>query len=220
MIEFRVDETDLARAEALLAFIPKGLKKAVSRALNKTAVAARTKIVRRIAAETSIIQRNIRRAVTLRRASYRKWQAIIRIGGRPLPLIWFRARQTRAGVTFQLRKAEGRKTAEHAFIARMPSGWRGVYRRVGRRRLPIRQLFGPSVGEAFAGAPVVASQIVDETGFKLRDELNTQIGLLLRGAGAAMPAAPSAGMPGFEAAGDVYAYIGSLASSVRRLEAA
>lgn len=220
MIELRVDAGDLARAQALLAGVHKGIEKAVTRALNKTATAARTKVIRRIAAETSLLQKVVRRAVTLRRASWKVWQAIIGIRGRPLPLIWFRARQTRIGVTFQLRKSEGRKTAEHAFLATMPSGWRGVYRRTGRRRLPIKQLFGPSIREVFANAPGLAEQTVRETGAQLHKELNTQVALLLRGAGTAMPGAAAAGMPTVEAGADVYAYLGSLAASVRRLEAA
>lgn len=219
MIELRVDETDLARAEALLAGIEKGIEKAVSRAINKTAVSARTKIVRRIARETSLKQKIIRRAVTLRRASYRVWQAVVGIRGKPMPLVWFHARQTKAGVTYKLRKGEPRKTALHAFLARMPSGWFGVFRRKGRPRLPIEQLFGPSVREIFAGAPGLVEETVRETGEKLHAELDVQVALLLRQAGKAGVEAVGAEDVGGERA-DVYAYLGSLASSVRRLEAA
>ena len=234
MIEAQINEADLERARALLGSIPKGIERAVTRAINKTAVAARTKVVRRIAAETSLLQKSIRKAVTLRRASWRVWQALIRIRGRPLPLLWFRARQTRSGVTFALRRGEGRKTASHAFIQTMPAtGHRGVFRRfgpkrrvvsqkTGRSRLaqPIKELRGPSISEVFTNTPGLVDETIRETGVRLKHEFDVQVALLLRGVGTAMPHAPSARLPGMEANADLYAYLGSLASSVRRLEAA
>jgi hypothetical protein len=46
--------------------------------------------------------------------------------------------------------ARGRQRLDTAFIARMRSGHTGVFRRTGDTRLPIVELFGPSITRVFS----------------------------------------------------------------------
>lgn len=46
-------------------------------------------------------------------------------------------------------KGGRKRRPRHAFIATMPTGHEGVFKRAGSKRLPIRELFGPSVGRVF-----------------------------------------------------------------------
>lgn len=65
----------------------------------------------------------------------------------------FAPRQTKKGVTA---KAWGkRKLYRHAFMAQMKSGHMGIYRREGRERLPIKEMYGPSVPREMATNEIV-----------------------------------------------------------------
>ena len=61
----------------------------------------------------------------------------------------FGARQGKKGTSYKVSKTKGRKTIPDAFQGPKPgvmkASWRGhVFRRVGKTRLPIVKLFGPS----------------------------------------------------------------------------
>ena len=72
------------------------------------------------------------------------------IGLQRLPIIKIdpRAKQTAQGVSY---RGEGgqRKFIPHAFVATLKSGHRGVFKRVGKSRLPICELQGVSVQKIF-----------------------------------------------------------------------
>jgi hypothetical protein len=51
-------------------------------------------------------------------------------------------------VSYRLRGSRGRIPS--AFIATMASGHTGVFARKTKKRLPIQELFGPSLGRVFA----------------------------------------------------------------------
>jgi hypothetical protein len=137
------------------------VNKATVRALNKTGAIARTAASREIRqAGYNIAARAIKDNVELKRARPGELRVTVRAAGRPVPLIAFGARQTRAGVSVKVK--EGRKLIKGAFIATMPTGHKGVFTRVGNRHkrvrrdgraswsgLPIREMYGPSVPAAF-----------------------------------------------------------------------
>jgi len=178
-IEVLVDERKLKGIERMLAGIPRALPKVVTRALNKTATGARAETVREIAAQVIIKQAEIRRNIVLKRASWRYWVASLRIKGRRIPLIAFRARQTKRGATYQIARTGGRKKLPHAFLATMPSGHKMVAKRKGMARLPIRELRGPSVVGVFEGTRGLAARLLGKANRRLAVEINRQIAVLL-----------------------------------------
>lgn len=128
-------------------------KVAVSRALNRAATAGRTAMVRAVKAETGLGSRFLSKEVRIEKSTANAPRATVTAQGRRVPLIAFKAkgpepsRGRGRGVTTSLPGAKGR--LPHAFIARMPSGHRGVFQRKGKRRLPIEEQFGPSAPELF-----------------------------------------------------------------------
>lgn len=70
----------------------------------------------------------------------------------------------------------GRQIAEGAFIATMPNEYKGVFKRLGKARLPIEQLFGPSIADL-----VDLGSIETSIGNELNLEMNKQVDLLLKG---------------------------------------
>jgi hypothetical protein len=118
----------------------------IVRALNRAAVSTRTVMVREIARDMGIRQRDV--PVTIQNATATNLQATVVASGRRIPLMDFSARQTSRGVSANT--GQGRKTYPGAFIATMKTGHRGVFKRKpGVGRLPIHELFGPSVPFVF-----------------------------------------------------------------------
>ena len=132
------------------------VNKGAVRALNRALTAGRTAMARDIASDTGIGVRDVTKALSERKATIDRAEAAFGATIRRIPLIYFKARQTATGVTAKLTGGAGRYPS--AFIARMRSGHEGVFRRkyvgsIGTRmtkRLPIVELFGPSLGHVFA----------------------------------------------------------------------
>lgn len=149
------------------------VRMATARALNKVTASGRTQASRQIRAiGYQMKSGDIKKAIVIsQRANQADLNTNLRGSGKPLPLIQFAARQTKVGVSVNVKS--GRKVVPHTFIAVMPSGHRGVFVRIGtthRRRikdgrristgLPIKELFGPSIKAAFAN-PDVQSSVKD-----------------------------------------------------------
>lgn len=153
-------KADIDLLVAKLKATEREIMKAVPRSLNKTANTARAEAARLIVDQGYGIKVSyIKRGITVNRASSNDYLAVVRASGKPIPLIQYKARQTKAGVTVQVKN--GRKLIKDAFIATMSNGHQGVFLRkegskhVSRRvrkggpALPIDELFGPSIPTAF-----------------------------------------------------------------------
>lgn len=146
-VTVRVNATDLHKAlRDLRAQSPR----AVTRALNRTLDQVATRAGREVSKETGLPVRRARDAMTKVRATFSLLRALLQVRGFRIPLIQFRARQTKRGVSYTLPR--GRGSAPGAFIRTLASGHRGVFMRKGRARLPIKELFGPSLPKAFLQA--------------------------------------------------------------------
>lgn len=125
----------------------------MARALNRAGTSGRAAMVKAIKKDTGIASKNIRREILLFKASRVRPVVRISIRGRRIPLIAFQARGPEPsrgrgrGVSYKLPTGRGR--IANAFIATMPSGHRGVYKRRATKRLPIMELFGPSLPNVF-----------------------------------------------------------------------
>jgi len=205
-LEIVINKKQLAEITELLAEVPRGVPKVLTRAINKVGVAARTHIIRRIVARLNLKTRDVRnRNVFLYKANYANLMARINISGRRIPLMRWGARQLKRGVSYAIRKGQ-RKRLEGAFIQQMTSGHRGVFmrsgefqrskiaarktsKRLGRRkgkgfmvrpRLPIAERYGPSVPEAAKNIRELSQRVLDEKiATDLAGEVETQVGLVL-----------------------------------------
>lgn len=144
-------------------------EKAVVRALNRTAQQARTAASQEVrTAGYNIKASAIKSSFSIAKASKGRLVVVLKATGRPIGLINYGARQTKSGVSVQVKA--GRTILRHAFIATMPSGHRGVFERIGnthkrivrngkalRTTLPIKELFGPSIPQSLANAAVEAA---------------------------------------------------------------
>jgi len=178
-IDIQFDRRDIARVQRLLRDVPNALPKVMSRAINKAAAGARTRVTRRVAKLVTLRQKDVRDQLKLRRATYRKWTAVLTIGGKRFALARFGARQTRRGVTYRISRAAGRKRIARGFLATMPGGHEGAYERRDRPRLPVGEKRGPSVMGVFEGPARLAAEILSAAGVDLERFVDAQVGLVL-----------------------------------------
>lgn len=127
--------------------------RAMVRALNRALVSGRTVMVRAMAGDVGLRQTAVRTALRQRDATFQRPSAELGASLKRIPLIQFNARgpepsRGRGRVTYKLGASRGHVPG--AFIATMGSGHRGVFTRRTRQRLPIQELFGPSLGRVFA----------------------------------------------------------------------
>lgn len=141
-------------------------QKAVVRALNKTAMQARTAAAQEVrGAGYNIKSSAIKTSFSITKAAQGRLVVVLKSTGRPVALINYGARQGKNGVSVQVKA--GRSVLRHAFIATMPNGHRGVFERTGKQHkkvmrngkairsgLPIKELFGPSIPQSLANDAV------------------------------------------------------------------
>jgi hypothetical protein len=135
------------------------LDRAVALALVDTAKAANIKAASAIAKHTGLRTARVKPELSYDRVNVGQWRTHLRSKTRLIPLIEFKARETGQGV--RAAKPWGRvQVFRSTFIATMRSGHRGVYRRVGRPRLPIEEMMGSSIHGSYA-QPAVRTVVTD-----------------------------------------------------------
>lgn len=165
--------------------------RAVSRALNRTAVSVRTVMAKEIAQDTGIASTKVRARCRITNATPTRQTATVSASPAPIPLIDYHARGRYpsrgrgAGVTAMLPSPTGRGRVmvrfPKAFIAIVnrgkSSGHRGVFERQTTKRLPIVQGFGPSIADVFAKHISIGQQRGEEALAKnLQHEMNFLLG--------------------------------------------
>lgn len=160
MTEITIQVED-ARVRRAFEEAPRKTSIALLRSLTSGTRSAHTLAGRLVAKDMGIKVGDAKESVRVNLPTGARLEGQIAGGLKRIPLIKFGARGPEPsrgrgrGVTY--RGKGGTKRLPHAFIATMPSGHRGVYMRTTTRAvrrgpppmrsaLPIRQLFGPSIG--------------------------------------------------------------------------
>lgn len=126
---------------------------AIVRATNRAAVSARTAMLPPMAQDLSLKQGIVKERVRMYEARVDRPVARLAASLKRIALYDFSAkgpvpsRGKGRGVTARMQGATHRYP--EAFIATMRSGHVGVFQRKRTARLPIRELFGPSIGRVF-----------------------------------------------------------------------
>lgn len=150
---------------------------AIARALNRSADSGKTVMVRAMSQDLGIKVSDVRDTVGVSRARPDRHEAQLIATGARIPLIKLHARGPEPsrgkgrGVRWRLPGSRGHDP--HAFIATMPSGHRGVFKRKARARLGIYELHGPSIPQVFTkframGLARMTEQLVKNLRHELR----------------------------------------------------
>ncbi|MDP3720768.1 MAG: phage tail protein [Acidobacteriota bacterium] len=133
-------------------------KPAIVRALNRSALATKTFMIRKVAQDLGLKVGDVKSGMKTRDANLNRLTAAVIATGAPISLIKFRAKGPvpslgrGKGVTARL-PAPGKGKYPHAFIATVRHGQTNehtaVFERKGKTRLPLKKLHGPSVAHVF-----------------------------------------------------------------------
>lgn len=150
-------QIDTRRVDELLRTLPdKYARPALVRALNKAAENVRVAASKAIREKRSLSAKTVRDAFSLDRANPSKLVATIKVTGKPVPLKEYKARQAkRLGVSVMVTPGARKRinyNGNKAFISDRMGGH--VFAREGKERLPIKQLFGPSLPSTMLNAEV------------------------------------------------------------------
>lgn len=154
-----------------------------ARALNRAGASMKTLAVREIANDLGVKQMDIRDRIGVREATPDRLEVLLSASPRRIPIIDFNARgpEPSRGRGTGVRARIGGSAANYpkAFIATMKSGHRGVFSRSTTARLPIYEMFGPSVWKVFLK---YVQPVLDRGREQLLKNLASEIRFAMRGA--------------------------------------
>lgn len=192
MIEVQYDKAQIMRLERRLSSMPQKVPVVLSRAINKTATFARAGAAREIKKEANIKIGDIKKSMGLTKANRSRLESVMDVNAKRIPLAAFGARQLKSGVSYRI---TARKKITGAFIAKVYPHYRdgalqlgrvndnahvGVFKRRGKRRLPIDERYGPSIGHLFQNAGGILKRWEQTADKRLTMEINRQIEVALK----------------------------------------
>lgn len=165
--EVRFDASDFVTLGRAFRNLPGDIKvKAMNRAMRRMRDMARTRIVKRSAERVDLPQSRVRKITT----------AYFNAGGNTIDITeksgWISLYDLGATQTSRGVRVRARGSYRSAFIAKMQSGHRGVMKRVGKERVPIRELYGPNPAHDVTNNP---DEFLDVLSDLLEDELMPRI---------------------------------------------
>ena len=182
-----IAEDSLDRVTKLLAGISGGVYKAVGSALTRAAAAGKTAAKQPVTREYSISQseflsqtRNINHFV---RDTSGGLSVVFGFRGNVIPLMKFNTRVNNSGqVVTQVKRSGAAATLDRAFTAQM-GGHRGIYERVGVKRFPVEELYGPATPQMMYSNEEVMDEIEDKMAETYEKRIDHEILRVLNGWG-------------------------------------
>lgn len=156
MLKFGVDQASANRLIAVLNGVPKQINRELKTAVNASAKITRSRMNKTIRKSLQVNIKAVNKVLKIESTATEDSLSStvgIKKDGR-IPLKEFGAKQNKKGVSYKISKEGGRKTVAGAFQGPKPNqrkiSWQNnVFKRVGKARLPIVKLFGPSIWGAF-----------------------------------------------------------------------
>ena len=179
MIELKVDVGQLVRLEQLFYRAGNQAPHAIRRALNHTGAKAVTRMSRAIAAQTGAGYGAVKKALTIRQATYSRIAFEIIGRGAYLSLKEFKPNQTRKGVSAA--PWNKRRVFPHTFGPGIAKLGGHVYVRTTKKRTPLKKLWGPAIPNEMVKAQS-ADAFYSTVQSELPARIEHEIGAILSGA--------------------------------------
>ena len=182
-----VVEDSLDKATRLLAGINGGVYKAVGSALSRAAATGKTAAKQPVTKEYTISQseflartRNINHFV---RESSGGISVVFGFRGNVIPLMKFNTRVNGSGqIVTQVKRSGSAETLNRAFSAQM-GGHKGIYERVGVKRFPVEELYGPATPQMMYSNEKVTDEIERKVADTYEKRIDHEILRILNGWG-------------------------------------
>lgn len=174
MIQADIDVEGIEELEKRLGKLRSKAPIALRNALNEAAATAKTEAKRGIADHYEIAQKNVKDTLRTKKATISKLSAQLTSRGSQIALSKFKVSPTHTVKRGKRGKLKGKNDPEvykvsvekstglkelsgspKAFLAKMGSGHIGVMERISSRRLPLKQLYGPSAPSMMKNETVI-----------------------------------------------------------------
>lgn len=178
-INIQFDQRQLAMFQAELRGWPAGIRKAMYLAINDTTKKLRGQMSSDLSKSVNMKRRDIVPLMSRTLASNAKLSGNVQMKeAARVSLAKFSPKQTKTGISYKIKKTGKRERIQTAFGLDVAKLNHQVFRRVGKARLPIVRLFGPSPAVAFIGEQLDKKTEIDAD--KLLDNnLNRRVRFLL-----------------------------------------
>lgn len=195
-IGVEVSKKDIQFVKIWLATMKADYPKIMTRALNKSLTGARFDFVTITREFANLKSKFIRDTAKLNKANWSKLSASLVAKSDSVPLLHYGAKQKGKGVSVNVLIDHPRTLIRHAFIATMKSGhkgvfwrkdvrWRGLPSAISKKtrpefarlpktkeaqkyRLPIEELWGPSIEALWEERPTKMNELSDKAGDRLQ----------------------------------------------------
>ena len=158
----------------------------VSRAINRAVSNIRKNMGKEVPQRYYVSSGTVRGTIRTLNASKSSLSGAVVSSGSPIALSKFKVspnrgvKRTKKGFSPGVYSAGVEKSGDpKAFIADMKSGHTGVWNRVSSKRLPIKQLYGPSVPQMAKNEEIMV-KINKEAGETLEKRINAEVNNILR----------------------------------------
>ena len=184
-MKISVDGKQLKQATIGLQFVQKNIPKAFSAALNRVGQGVKTEASKKVRETYDIKAGDVKRYGNIRitKANVGRLQLLLTSRGPNIPLIRFKTRPSKPParqpkvLTASVKKSGG-KPIPGAFVAAMRSGHIGVFKRSGKSRTPIGELYGPAV-PVMLNEPGVSEHLQEEASRRMQKRLDHEVNRVL-----------------------------------------
>ncbi|MFA5922317.1 MAG: phage tail protein [Methylococcaceae bacterium] len=187
-VSIQINPQQLEEIHGLLENIQNGAERAIRTALNKTLTGAVALTAKRIGETVTLKASMIKDNITQDKAKNYRLGAMMQIKSPPMPLAAFTTNPTAAnyqlrdignGVSVKVWKKGSPVRFRHAFFARTPNGYIGLFERRDKRRLPIDEMRGPFLASIYEKTPGLGYDVETASAERLLRELDHQVTYLL-----------------------------------------
>lgn len=186
MIE--IDSKSVERVSLILSGVQNGPQRVFHSVINRALAVVKTTATKRIRTVYSISQSDIRAEsnIRLKMSSAGNLAGEVLFAGCKIPLYRFNVSPKEPGTGKKVRaavlKSSTQTEFERAFIGGMGNGHKGMFERKRETRLPIRELYGPSVAH-MAENSVVVEEIEKAAQETINKRVEQEITRILNGIG-------------------------------------
>ncbi|QVQ56217.1 tail protein [Paenibacillus phage Pd_22F] len=181
------DSKNFKEAAIAVKKLAQNAPKAINRAFARTGQRVQTVAVQEVRKEYIIRAGDVKKYGNLK-LTQRNDDIEFRSRGRNIRLIQFKTTPSRVVqrrpkvLKAAVKRDGGKKQISGAFVQHMRNGSLGVFRRRGKQRLPIEQLYGPGVPIMLNSAKI-RDKLQDEMTKKLEQRLEHEMNRAMKGAG-------------------------------------
>jgi len=183
-IEITVDDREVKK---LIKSLNKDQRQtALVRSINRALGGIQTDTNKSVRKELNVTTRTVKETFKLKKANKGDISASLKSTGKPINFydkktgkLNFSGRQTKKGMAFTIKKGRGRQKFKSAFVATMPTGFRGVFvRKIGQRK--IKALHTTRVPDILDNQETI-DKVLENAGERFIKNLNQQVEYLLNG---------------------------------------